>query len=87
MMEENRITHIDDMGRWPGDKCFIKPKNYSPEILEKRVRELHNAFYSYPSMLSRLPLPITKGNIASWVINISQKDVMREDSKENFDSF
>jgi radical SAM superfamily enzyme YgiQ (UPF0313 family) len=87
MLKENRLTQIDDLGRWPGDKCFIKPKNYSPAILEERVRELHNAFYSYPSMLSRLPLPVTMGNIASWVINFSQKDVMREGSKENFDSF
>jgi radical SAM superfamily enzyme YgiQ (UPF0313 family) len=87
MLKENRLTHIDDLGRWPGDRCFIKPKNYSPAILEERVRELHNAFYSYPSMLSRLPLPVTMGNIASWVINFSQRDVMREGSKENFDSF
>ena len=87
MLKENRLTHIDDLGRWPGDKCFIKPKNYSPAILEERVRQLHNAFYSYPSMFSRLPLPVTMGNIASWVINFSQRDVMREGSKENFDSF
>jgi radical SAM superfamily enzyme YgiQ (UPF0313 family) len=87
MLKENRLTHIDDLGRWPGDRCFIKPKNYSPAILEERVRELHNAFYSYPSMLSRLPLPVTMGNIASWVINFSQRDVMREGSMENFDSF
>jgi len=87
LLEENRITNIDDMGRWPGDKCFIKPNNYSPEILEERVRTLHNSFYSYPSMLARLPIPFTKANIASWVINISQRDVMRGDSSENFDSF
>jgi radical SAM superfamily enzyme YgiQ (UPF0313 family) len=87
MLEEDRITGIDDMGRWPGDRCFIKPKNYTPEILERRVRDLHNAFYSYPSMLARLPFPVTMGNIASWVINFSQHDVMRGDSKENFDSF
>ncbi len=87
MLKENRITNIDDLGRWPGDRCFIKPKNYSPEALEKNVRSLHNAFYSYPSMLRRLPLPVTMGNIASWVINFSQHDVMRGDLKENFDSY
>ena len=87
MLEENRITNIDDLGRWPGDRCFIKPQNYSGETLEKNVRDLHNAFYSYPSMLARLPLPVTMGNIASWVINFSQHDVMRGDLKENFDSY
>lgn len=87
MLKENRITDLDNMGRWPGDKCFIIPKNYSAETLEGKVRELHNTFYSYPSMFARLPMPVTKGNIASWVINFSQKDVMRGDSKENFDTF
>jgi len=87
MLEENRITNIDDLGRWPGDRCFIKPKNYSAEDLENNVRALHNSFYSYPSMLARLPLPVTMGNIASWVINFSQHDVMRGDLKENFDSY
>ena len=87
MLEENRITNIDDLGRWPGDRCFIKPRNYSSEALEKNVRSLHNTFYSYPSMLARLPLPFTMSNIASWVINFSQHDVMRGDLKENFDSY
>jgi radical SAM superfamily enzyme YgiQ (UPF0313 family) len=87
LMEEKRIANADAMGRWPGDRCFITPKNYTPEILEKRVRALHNAFYSYPSMLARLPLPVTTGNIASWVINFSQHGVMRGDSRENFESY
>jgi radical SAM superfamily enzyme YgiQ (UPF0313 family) len=87
MLEEKRITNIEDLGRWPGDRCFIKPQNYSPEALEKNVRSLHNSFYSYPSMLARLPLPVTMSNIASWVINFSQHDVMRGDLKENFDSY
>jgi radical SAM superfamily enzyme YgiQ (UPF0313 family) len=87
MMAENRIANASDMGRWPGDKCFIVPKNYTPETLEKRIRDLHNAFYSYPSMIARLPLPVTMGNIASWVINFSQRNVMRGDSRENFESY
>jgi radical SAM superfamily enzyme YgiQ (UPF0313 family) len=87
MLKENRITNIDDLGRWPGDRCFIKPKNYSAQSLEKNVRFLHNTFYSYPSMLARLPIPVTKGDIASWVINLSQHDVMRGEAKENFDFY
>jgi len=87
MMQENRLTNTQDMGRWPGDRCFIKPRNYSAETLESSVRNLHNNFYSYPSMIARLPLPVTMGNIASWVINFSQHGVMRGDSKENFDSY
>jgi len=31
--------------------------------------------------------PVTKSHIVSWAINFSQKDVMREGSKENFDFY
>lgn len=87
MKEEGRITDLDNMGRWPGDKCFIKPKNFTPETLEKRVRELNRKFYSYPSMLARLPFPVTMANIASWIVNFSQRKVLREDSMESFDGY
>ena len=87
MKEENRITNIEDMGRWPGDRCYIQPQNLTPEALEKGVRDLYKKFYSYRSMLSRLPLPITMGNIASWVINISQRKVAQAEGMETFDGF
>jgi radical SAM superfamily enzyme YgiQ (UPF0313 family) len=87
MKEEERITDLDNMGRWPGDKCFIKPKNFTAETLEKRVHELNRKFYSYPSMLARLPFPVTMANIASWIINFSQRKVLREDSMEGFDGY
>jgi radical SAM superfamily enzyme YgiQ (UPF0313 family) len=87
MKEENRIFNIDDMGRWPGDKCYIRPKNFTPEALERGVKELYTKFYSYPSMFKRLPLPMTMGNIASWVINFSQRKVARADSMESFDDY
>ena len=87
MKQEGRITDLDNMGRWPGDKCFIKPKNFTPETLEKRVRELNRKFYSYPSMLARLPFPVTMANIASWIVNFSQRKVLREDSMESFDGY
>jgi hypothetical protein len=87
LKEANRITNIEDMGRWPGDKCYIKPKNFSPESLEKGVRELYAKFYSYPSMLARLPLPITKANLASWIINFDQRKVAKADSMETFDAY
>jgi radical SAM superfamily enzyme YgiQ (UPF0313 family) len=87
MKEENRIVDIDNMSRWPGDKCYIKPKNFSPETLEKRVWEINRKFYSFPSMLSRLPLPITYSNIASWIVNFDQRGVLRADSMESFDTY
>jgi radical SAM superfamily enzyme YgiQ (UPF0313 family) len=87
MKEERRMYDIDNMGRWPGDKCYIKPKNFTPETLERGVRDLYIKFYNYPSMLKRLPLPITKRNIASWVINFSQRKVAAAEGMETFDEF
>jgi radical SAM superfamily enzyme YgiQ (UPF0313 family) len=87
MKEEKRLVDMDNMGRWPGDRCFIKPKNFSARALENGVRELYRKFYSYPSMLVRLPLPFTIGNIASWIINFSQRPVSKGDGIENFDAY
>jgi radical SAM superfamily enzyme YgiQ (UPF0313 family) len=87
MKAEGRITDIDAMGRWPGDRCYIKPRNYSAETLEKEVRKMYEKFYSFGSMLARLPLPVTTANIASWVVNFSQRDVLRADSMESFDAY
>jgi len=87
MKEEDRMTNIDDMSRWPGDRCYIRPKNFSAEILEKKVWEMNRKFYSYGSMLSRLPLPLTYANIASWVINFDQRGVLRAGSMESFDAY
>ncbi len=87
MKEENRIVDIDAMGRWPGDRCYIRPRNFSAEELETRVQDLNARFYSYRSMMSRLGLPLRMGDIASWVVNFSQRDVLRADSMESFDAF
>jgi radical SAM superfamily enzyme YgiQ (UPF0313 family) len=87
MKEENRIRDIENIGRWPGDKCFIAPKNFTPESLENGIRDLYAKFYNYPSMLKRLPLPISMRNIASWIINLSQRKVANADCMESFDNF
>lgn len=87
MREEDKLISEKDIGRWPGDKCFIRPKNFTPEMLETHIRRLYKDFYSLPCMLSRLPLPVTKSNIASWVVNFSQRGAMREDNSETFDAF
>jgi radical SAM superfamily enzyme YgiQ (UPF0313 family) len=87
MKQEGRIVDIDTMGRLPGDKCYIKPLHFSAEDLEKGVRDLYARFYSYRSIVSRLPLPFTMTNIASWVVNFSQRNVLQADSMESFDAY
>ena len=47
---------------------------------------MYESFYNYPSMIRRLPPPVTKANIASWVLNFSQKRMNKQDLNiENFD--
>jgi len=87
MKAENRITDIDHIGRWPGNICYIRPKYYSPQELEEKVKKMYTDFYSYSSMRARLSLPFTKANIASWVINFSQRKVSRAGEAENFDDY
>jgi hypothetical protein len=41
-------------------------------------------------MFQRLPLPVTQGNIASWVVNLSQRRLAERslgDHNNNFDAF
>lgn len=87
MKAENRIIDIEHIGRWPGIICYIRPKDYSPQELEEKVKKMYTDFYSYSSMWTRLPLPFTKANIASWVINFSQRKVSRAGEAENFDDY
>jgi hypothetical protein len=88
MKAEDRIIDIHDIGRWPGISCYIRPTYCSPQELEENVREMCRKFYRYPSMFSRLPWPVTKANIASWVLNLSQRKVSRANAwVENFDDY
>jgi len=86
VLAEGRIIDIDGIGRWPGIHCHIKPSYCSAEDLETHVRNMYRRFYSFPSILARLPLPIRQTGIASWMINLEQRKISRKgDDTENFD--
>jgi radical SAM superfamily enzyme YgiQ (UPF0313 family) len=88
MKADNRIIDIHHIGRWPGLICYFRPKHFLPAELEERVQETSRKFYTYSSMLQRLPLPVTQANIASWVVNLSQRKVARAGTAmENFDAY
>jgi radical SAM superfamily enzyme YgiQ (UPF0313 family) len=85
---ESRILNDRDIDRWPGQICYIRPPYGTPASLESNVRKMYRDFYSLPSMVSRLPMPLTKSNLASWVINFSQRQMARaEQSNNNFDGY
>ena len=88
MLAEDRIIDIDEIGRWPGIHCHIKPSYCSSAELETRVKTMYHEFYSYSSMFARLPLPIRQTRIASWIVNLEQRKVSRPgDDMENFDLY
>ncbi len=88
MKAEDRITDLDGIGRWPGIRCYIRPAYCSAEQLEGHVKKIYSEFYSYSSILSRLPWPVTKANIASWIVNLSERKVSRSDAAvEDFDTY
>jgi radical SAM superfamily enzyme YgiQ (UPF0313 family) len=85
---EGRILNDQEIDRWPGQICHIRPPYGTPGSMENDIRRLYRNFYSLPSMVSRLPLPFTQASIASWVINFSQRRMARaEQPNNNFDNY
>jgi radical SAM superfamily enzyme YgiQ (UPF0313 family) len=90
MKQEDRILRLEDIGRFPGEFCHIKPKNFSADEMEKNVQEMYLKFYSWKSMLQRLPAPFSQSNIASWIVNISQRKLAQRswgNYNNNFDAY
>lgn len=88
MQREDRIFDAHEIGRWPHDRCHIRPSYCTAQELEEHVQHLYREFYSLPSMLARLPPPLSQASIASWVLNFSQRRMARAASENrNFGTF
>jgi radical SAM superfamily enzyme YgiQ (UPF0313 family) len=88
MQSEGRLLDEKEIDRWPSQSCHIRPPQGTPASLENHVRRLYRDFYGLPSIVSRLPLPLTQASIASWVINFSQRRMARaEAAHNNFDGY
>jgi radical SAM superfamily enzyme YgiQ (UPF0313 family) len=90
MKKEDRILRLEDIGRFPGEFCHLKPKNFTADEVEKNVQDMYVKFYSWKSMLQRLPAPVTQSNIASWVVNMSQRALAQRSQgnhNNNFDAY
>jgi hypothetical protein len=78
----------NEIGRWPGEICHIKPQRGTPEALEGNIQKLYRDFYSLSSICSRLSFPLTASDLASWVINLSQRRMARQKLRgTNFDRY
>ena len=88
LQSQGRILDSQDIDRWPGQLCYIKPPYGTAAELEHNVEKMCREFYSLPSIVSRLPLPLTKANMASWVINFSQRRMFQAGpANNNFDGY
>jgi radical SAM superfamily enzyme YgiQ (UPF0313 family) len=90
MKQEERILRLEDIGRFPGEFCHLKPKNFTAQELEKNVQGMYMKFYNWKSMLRRLPMPVTQANIASWIVNMSQRSLAQRavgNHNNNFDAY
>ncbi len=90
MKAQDRILRLEDIGRFPGEFCHLKPKNFTAEELETNVQDMYLKFYSWRSMIKRLPLPVSQSKIANWVINMSQRKLAQRshgDNNNNFDAY
>jgi radical SAM superfamily enzyme YgiQ (UPF0313 family) len=88
MRQQDRIIDEEEIGRWPGQPCHIKPLYCTPEELRQDVWGIHRKFYSLPSMIRRLPMPVSTSACASWVLNFSQRRVSAHSNKEhNFTAY
>jgi radical SAM superfamily enzyme YgiQ (UPF0313 family) len=87
-LAEGRLRDIKNMGRWPGIIAEIHPRNFSAEELEEGIKGMYQDFYSWPSILRRLPFPKSKASLASWFMNLSQRKMTSgEDFRTDFDGY
>jgi len=88
MVSSGRVFNIDEIDRYPGQICYFKPLWCEPKELEEGIREMYKKFYSFKSMIHRLPFPLTQDAMASWFINLSQRRMAKNvDGDNNFDEF
>ncbi len=85
---EGRIINAHEIERWPGQFCHVQPLWCTPAELEQNVQWMYRRFYRVRSMISRLPPPVTQANIASWVVNVSERRMARSSAGNNdFDGY
>jgi radical SAM superfamily enzyme YgiQ (UPF0313 family) len=88
MVGEGRLRDVENIGRWPEIACFFQPRYCTPGQLEENVKTMYRKFYNLRSMFSRLPIPLSRSDVASWVVNFAQRKTLQgSTTMENFDNF
>lgn len=88
MKAEDRIINEEEMGRWPGHLCHVKPLWCTPGELEQNVQQMYRDFYNLRSMVRRLPVPTSQATIANWVVNMTERRMAQSATGNNdFDAY
>ena len=88
MKHDGRILDEENMERWAGVTCHIRPRNMSGEELIAQVQKIQREFYSVGSMLKRLRFPRSQADLASWNVNLTQRKVaFNSDTMNEFSEF
>jgi len=65
LQNEGRIIDHDNIGRWPGLRCYFTPTHSAPKDLERKIKRMYREFYSFRSVMARLGLPTREADFAS----------------------
>ncbi len=88
LWRDGRILDPEEIDRWPGQYCHIRPASGTALAIEKQVRQMYRQFYSLGSIFSRLRWPKSKADLASWFINFTQRRMaLANSSPNNFDGY
>jgi len=86
-LSEGRMRDLKNLGRWPGVIAQIHPRHFTAEELEENILWMYREFYAWPSLLRRLPFPLSKASAASWFMNLSQRKMFKGTvARTNFDT-
>lgn len=86
--QDGRIIDEENMDRWAGVKCYMKPKNMTPDDLVKGVKRMQKQFYSLPKVLGRLRFPPRSyADFANWEVCLSQRAVADSEIMNEFSEF
>jgi radical SAM superfamily enzyme YgiQ (UPF0313 family) len=85
--QDGRIIDEENMDRWAGVKCYMRPKQMTPEELTTGVKAMQKKFYALPKLMRRLRFPRSYADFASWEVCLSQRAVSNSDIMNEFSEF
>jgi len=89
MKQDGRVLDEENMERWAGVRCHMKPMHMTGDELMAGVKRMQKEFYSWRKISSRLRFPPrTYADFASWEVCLSQRRIAASsDTLNEFSEF